>query len=41
MSYRKVTYIEQCWYIFKFWLKEKFKRKEKPHENHSSERGTH
>ena len=23
MSYRKVTYLEQCWYILRFWLREK------------------
>lgn len=29
MSYRKVTYLEQCWYILRFWLLEKI-RKEYP-----------
>jgi len=38
MSYRKVTYAEQIWYIIRFWLRQKFKRKEKSHEDHSSER---
>lgn len=28
MGYRKVTWIEQCWYIIKFWFKDKFKRKD-------------
>lgn len=30
MGYRKVTYLEQCWYILRFWLREKI-RKEDPH----------
>lgn len=30
MSYRKVTYLEQCWYILRFWLREKI-RKDDPH----------
>lgn len=25
MAYRKVTYTEQCWYIIKFWIKEKLR----------------
>ena len=25
MGYRKVTYTEQCWYILKFWIKEKLR----------------
>ena len=23
MSYRKVTYLEQCWYNLRFWLRER------------------
>ena len=26
MSYRKVTYLEQCWYILRFWLGEKIRK---------------
>ena len=26
MSYRKVGYIEQIYYIFKYWLRERIKR---------------
>ena len=26
MSYRKVTYLEQCWYILRFWLREKIRK---------------
>lgn len=26
MGYRKVSWIEQCWYIIKFWFSNKFKR---------------
>ena len=25
MSYRKVGYLEQCWYIIRYWLREKFR----------------
>lgn len=41
MGYRKVTYVEQCWYIVKYWLKTIFSRKEKDNENHPSEHRTH
>lgn len=27
MPYRRVGYLEQCWYIVSYWLKSKFKRK--------------
>ena len=27
MSYRKVGYLEQCWYIIKFKLRELFRRR--------------
>lgn len=26
MSYRKVGYLERCWYIIRYWLREKFRR---------------
>ena len=29
MPYRRVSYPEQCWYIVRFWLREKI-RKDKP-----------
>lgn len=29
MGYRKVGYLEQCWYILKWKVKEMFRRKEK------------
>ena len=37
MSYRKVTYLEQMWYILKFYLKE---RRHK-HELHSKKTDCH
>ena len=27
MSYRKVSYAEQCWYIVKFWLRDLFRKR--------------
>ena len=27
MSYRKVDALEQCWYIIRYWLREKFRRR--------------
>lgn len=29
MGYRKVHWFEQCWYIIKWWVKQKFKMKGK------------
>nr|DAL82321.1 MAG TPA: hypothetical protein [Caudoviricetes sp.] len=34
MSYRKVGYLEQCWYIFRYWFRHKILRKDKKHEDH-------
>ena len=27
MGYRKVGYLEQCWYIIRYWLQERFRRR--------------
>lgn len=27
MPYRKVSALEQCWYVFKYWVRHRFRRK--------------
>ena len=34
MSYRKVGYLEQCWYIIRYWFRHKILRKDNHHEDH-------
>ena len=29
MAYRKVGYLEQCWYIIRYWLRDLFRRKKR------------
>ena len=30
MAYRQVGYLEQCWYILKYWVKQTFKKSRYP-----------